>query len=237
MLLFKSFAVFCIISGIFASPLKKDRQAHPPDKIESLDSTNANAYVDELLARARPLIQEKLEPVELPEYSLKISQSIIITDVEAEAKVHDGWLAGLTTLHRAGDAILSTTTDKKTISISTTLGVSNIAGHYRGEVTFMNLGPSVQVHLSVRSLTVEVGVGQSMYGNTKSDPILTHFDIKNLGEIDFEFDGLGPLDWIINPFTNFLLNKIRGVIAWVVEFPLRHIIANLLPAIKMPKSY
>ena len=51
---------------------------------KSLDSTNANAYVDELLARARPLIQEKLEPVELPEYSLKISQSIIITDVEGE---------------------------------------------------------------------------------------------------------------------------------------------------------
>ena len=43
-------------------------------------------------------------------------------------------------------------------SIATTLGLSNIVGHYRGEVTFMNLGPSVRVHLSVQSLTVEVSL-------------------------------------------------------------------------------
>jgi len=197
---------------------------------------NANSYVDELLMRAKPLIQEMLEPVKLPEYSFKVSRSIIITDVKAEAKVHDGWLAGLTTLHRAGDATLTITNKQHTISIATTLGLSNIVGHYRGEVTFMNLGPSVRVHLSVQSLTVEVGVLQSMAGDIKSKPYLTCFDIKNLGEIHFEFDGLGPLDWIINPFTNFLLNKIRGVIAWIVESPLRTIIADLLPSIKMPTT-
>ena len=44
----------------------------------------ANSYVDELLMRARPLIQEMLEPVQLPEYSFKVSQSIVITDVEGK---------------------------------------------------------------------------------------------------------------------------------------------------------
>ena len=45
-------------------------------------SMNANSYVDELLMRAKPLIQEMLEPVKLPEFSFKVSRSIIITDVK-----------------------------------------------------------------------------------------------------------------------------------------------------------
>jgi len=98
----------------------------------------------------------------------------------------------------------------------------------------MNLGPSISIGLTVDTLTVKVGIVQSFYGDTSSKPFLKDFDIENLGEINFEFDGLGPLDWIINPLTNFLLNKIRGIIAWVVEFPLQSLIANLLPKIKMP---
>ena len=50
-------------------------------------STNADDFVDELLARARPLIQEKLEPVKLPEYSYEISKSVIITDVKGTFEV------------------------------------------------------------------------------------------------------------------------------------------------------
>jgi len=195
--------------------------------------TNANSFVEQLLERARPLIRQNLEPVELPEYSYEISQSVVITEVRAEAKLKNGKLSGLSTLHRAGDATLITTYDGATYRISALLGVSNLVGSYSGEVKFMSLGPSVKVHLTVKTLTVKVGIIQAINGPAKTPPVLTAFEIENLGKIVFDFDGLGPLDWIINPLSNFLLNKISGVIGWIVESPLRRLIADQLPSIHM----
>jgi len=236
---------FCFATSL-ASPLQsgwqegREGQEDASSEIEIEPwgvSTNADDFVDELLARARPLIQEKLEPVKLPEYSYEISKSVIITDVKAMAKVYDGRLSGLSTLYRGGDATLTSSVHGQIISISTLLGLSNLVGHYRGAVKFMSMGPSVTVDLTVRSVTLEVTIYQGISPDgTKTKPQLTRFDIKNLGKIDFEFDGLGPLDWIINPFSNFLINQLRGVIAWIVESPLHNIIADLLPTIKMPSS-
>ena len=42
---------------------------------------DANPFVEQLLEQARPLIRQNLEPVDLPEYTYKISQSVVITEV------------------------------------------------------------------------------------------------------------------------------------------------------------
>lgn len=237
------FFLSCIIFASTASPLAATKRNEEkllaskdlgPRSAAANFSVNANPFVEELLERARPMIRANLEPVLLPDYSFEISQSVIVAEVKAVAGVHDGQLTGLSTLHRAGDAFLTTSNGGTTYSIDAHLGVSNIAGNYRGEVTFMSLGPSISVHLTVKTLSVKVGVIQGISGSEKTPPVLATFNIENLGQIVIDFDGLGPLDWIINPLSNFLLNKISGFIAWIVESPLHSLIAELLPKIKMP---
>merc|ERR1712198_792583 len=68
------------------------------------EAGNANAFLDQILSNARSTIEKELDPVDLPTGGASFSKRILGIPIHGEAKVTDGWLAGLSTLHRAGDA-------------------------------------------------------------------------------------------------------------------------------------
>ena len=55
---------------------------------EKLEITNygegANVFVEELIEKARPLIEESLEPVPLPEFVLEIAKKVVLVEVKGE---------------------------------------------------------------------------------------------------------------------------------------------------------
>jgi len=196
------------------------------------DAGNANIFLDKLLVNARSEIKKDLDPIKLPEDKASFSKKILFVTVHGEARVYEGWLAGLSTIHRTGNAEMSTSNDEQTMMVSAHLGVSNLKGHYRAHAKFMSLGPSASATVSVSSVSVRIGVKQSFVPGSK--PQLTNFNIERIGGISIHFSGLGPLDWIINLLTNLVGNLVKGAISNAIEKPLRSLIAEKLSQIDIP---
>lgn len=200
--------------------------------VVSYEAGNANAFLDNMLVNARPTIEAELDPVELPSGEVGFSKKIIFVTVHGQAKIYDGYLAGLKTIHRTGDAEMSNTADGQ-IVVNAHLGLSNLVGHYRVSAKFMNLGPVSGVTVLISSLSVRVGVKQSFVPG--SHPALLDFALENVGEIKCKFDtGFGPLDWILGLVNNFVIGLAKDAILKVVNEPLRAVIADQLNKITIP---
>ena len=57
---------------------------------------------------------------------------------------------------------------------------------------------------------------------------MSRFEIADIGNISVHFDGLGPLDWILDVVVNLVANLIKDWIADLVEGPLKDIIQGVL---------
>ena len=66
---------------------------------------------------------------------------------------------------------------------------------------------------------------------------MEHLDISYIGDIDLYFDGLGPLDWLINPLGGWIINLIKHKIADAVEGPLKQIISEKMKNVEVPIGY
>ena len=58
-------------------------------------------------------------------------KSVLGIKVHGEAKIYDGFLAGIQTIHRTGDAEMTQSPDMTQLKISAHMGMSNMHGHYR----------------------------------------------------------------------------------------------------------
>ena len=57
---------------------------------------------------------------------------------------------------------------------------------------------------------------------------LEEFHITDIGNIDIEISGLGPLDWILGKVLGLVGDLIKGEIAHLIEGPIRDLLAKLL---------
>jgi hypothetical protein len=96
----------------------------------------------------------------------------------------------------------------------------------------MSIGPTVEVHITLAAISIDVTLVQNVKSGAPA--VLKVFKIEQVGSIVVDFDGLGPLDWIINPFTNYVVNLVKGIIIWVVETPLKDMVVSQLNEIQPP---
>ena len=54
------------------------------------------------------------------------------------------------------------------------------------------------------------------------------FDIKEIGHIDVNIHGLGPLDWILGTVVGFVADLIRDFLADVLEGPIKDLLQGIL---------
>ena len=59
-------------------------------------------------------------------------------------------------------------------------------------------------------------------------PVLQTFDIKEIGHIDVNIHGLGPLDWILGTVVGFVADLIRDFLADVLEGPIKDLLQGIL---------
>merc|ERR1712002_321311 len=86
---------------------------------------NANDYADEILKNLRVrILNNGLDPL------------ILLVEVRASAKVYDGYLKGLSSLHRTGLASMST--NETHVKVRATIGVNDLVGSYKASAKFMN---------------------------------------------------------------------------------------------------
>ena len=56
--------------------------------------------VDGILSIARPTIEKRFDPLDLPNESASFSKKVMGITFHGEAKVDEGWLTGFDTIHR-----------------------------------------------------------------------------------------------------------------------------------------
>merc|ERR1711911_120326 len=117
--------------------------------IVNVHDGNANEYADEILKNLRVRIVNKgLDPLILPVKSYEFSKKILLVEVRGSAKVYDGYLKGLSSLHRTGLASMST--NETHVKVRATIGVNDLVGSYKAAAKFMNFGPQFTISIGVR---------------------------------------------------------------------------------------
>merc|ERR1711970_1705755 len=193
------------------------------DDIIDVHNGNANDYADEILKNLRVKILNKgLDPLILPVKSYEFSKKILLVEVRGSAKVYDGYLKGLSTLHRTGLADMNTNATH--VTVRATIGVNDLAGSYKASAKFMNFGPSFGINLNIPSVGITFEVVQATQKGSK--PQLLSFAIVDLGEIKAEIEGnLAILDFFVN---KFVINLVKNFVVTALELPLKKLVQNVL---------
>jgi len=188
----------------------------------------ANAVVENLLEDLRPNLMTKLEPASLPDGGVSIEKKILLVTIRGEIKFYEGWLVGLSTLHRIGDSAVVKEDGGNLVRVSSTLGLGHVVGHYKAHAKFMDFGPTFEVTINVPEVVLDIGLQQSL-NQYESRPILTHFDIVHVGKLDVKVRGsLGILDWAFNKVVNFIANLVKKFVVDALESPIRLLIVDQL---------
>merc|ERR1712133_177501 len=202
------------------------------DDIIDVHNGNANEYADEILKNLRVKILNKgLDPLILPVKSYEFSKKILLVEVRGSAKVYDGYLKGLSTLHRTGLADMNTNATH--VTVRATIGVNDLAGSYKASAKFMNFGPSFGVNVNMESVGITFEVVQAITKGSK--PTLLSFGIVDLGKITTELDGdLNILDFILNKLNDFVINLVKDVVVTALEIPLKKLVQDILDNNDLP---
>merc|ERR1719334_2170298 len=198
------------------------------DDIIDVHNGNANDYADEILKNLRVKILNKgLDPLILPVKSYEFSKKILLVEGRGSAKVYDGYLKGLSTLHRTGLADMNTNATH--VTVRATIGVNDLAGSYKASAKFMNFGPSFGINLNIPSVGITFEVVQATQKGSK--PQLLSFAIVDLGEIKAEIDGnLAILDFFVNKF----INLVKNFVVTALELPLKKLVQSVLDNTELP---
>lgn len=229
-----------------------------PNPVTPAPVLEANELADEVLHQLRKVIVLKaLDPIMLPLKSFEFYKKLpfLPIPITGVVKLYDGFLSGISTIHRTGQATIGVITDsdtsdkgnatatytKKTNYLKTTIGLRDLKGEYTATARFMKFGPKLNVEIGVKSVEIQLKIEQ--IEGSKDGAQLTEFHVVQLGTVTAVVDGpIGILDWVINKVTNFIIGLVKVVVVDVIEVVLKKkliIIINKadIPDITQPSSW
>jgi len=195
-----------------------------------VDVHNGNA--DEILKNLRvAMINTGLDPMMLPIKSFEFSKKVLGMELRGSAKVYDGILKGLSSVHRTG--LASMTKGDNSTTIRATVGVNDVEGSYKASAKFMNIGPSFGVNINIESVGFTFEVEKPKAAGAR--PTLLSFAIVDLGKITTEIDGnLNILNFILNKFNNFVISIVKDVVALALGPPIKILLQEILNTVDLP---
>ncbi|XP_076367745.1 mite allergen Der f 7-like [Tachypleus tridentatus] len=190
---------------------------------------NSNDYIDQVIENTKLAVGSDIDPLPLPDHTASFEKKILLITYTGEAKLFDGYISGLSSLHRTGDCTIAKAEDL--VSIFTDIGFNKIEASYKGEAKFMELGPSIVVTAKIDSIRIKMGIAAS---TTDKDSVLQSFELSEITGIEVRIGGLGLLNWIFNLISNLVVKILKKSITTVIERQLRNAIANEITKIKFP---
>ena len=111
------------------------------DALRAGENGNANDYMDQVLALVREqIIANGLDHVSLPDGDLSFSMPFWpFGTVGGGVFLTKGFLTGMETIHRVGDATLSYNGD--IVYFESDMGINNAGMGYNIAITFLDIGP------------------------------------------------------------------------------------------------
>ena len=111
--------------------------------------------------------------------------------------------------------------------MSTNIGVGASKAGYSASAEFQGL-PKVSASIDVNISKVDVFFTAEMCTNDSCSLHLKTFEIKEIGKIDVDIDGLGPIDWVLEQLKVFMEDDIRKFIADVLEEHVKGLLQDIL---------
>jgi len=193
--------------------------------VELREPGNANAYMDQVMEQLREeMLIEGLDNIALPEGNLGFNMSFWpFGRVFGGVKLYDGFLKGLETISRSGDATL--TVQDQVIILESLLGINDAAMGYSLSITFLDIGPrgSMRGNMQYAHLYFKARLDVS-----SKIVHIDRLDVKDIGHIDTEITGLGIFNWLAEMICDLAINLCKGVFAKLVQGPIKVILNRIL---------
>ncbi|CAL4083832.1 unnamed protein product [Meganyctiphanes norvegica] len=197
---------------------------------KAVRENSLNYYLDTVLANAQIIILENgFDPTTLPNATTGFNDTILGVTWHGEAALYDGWLHGISTLYRSGDAdfVLS---DNIISGISGTFGLGAMEGHYNCLAKFQNLGPIADVTLSNEGGSI---IFTAALNHQTCRFEMSSFDLTHITNFHVEIHGLGPLNWILDIVMGLVINTVKTFLKWVIEEPIRNIVNQVMALVDL----
>ncbi|CAG0904381.1 unnamed protein product [Cyprideis torosa] len=207
-----------------------------PKTALALPKENANEYVDRIMENGRALILANgWDNFDLPDQIAEFSETVLGITWHGSATMTQGFLNGLETISRAGDAALELIGEG--INIRTSLGFNDLFGGYRMRVEFMGIGLTAYAEVTIRTLEfyldATITIGDE---TTPTQAIINEFKIGNPGYISINITGLGPLNFILELLGGIILNIFDGLIVGAISDNLQNVLQEILDNLTQPPT-
>lgn len=150
--------------------------------------------------------------------------------MSGEAKLHDGFIKGLSTLHRSYHCSLSE--DGGRLLVKADFGAGQLDFSYAGSVKFMNFGPTITVHgiLSYIGVHIEFTVDSKSGKEGK----LEKFILYDMRGMTVWITGLGPLNWAVNPIISGVKRIFERSVRNFMETKVEKHVSERIPNFQFP---
>ncbi|XP_021955970.1 uncharacterized protein LOC110852262 [Folsomia candida] len=233
------FTLLAIIGLAQGSVIAKDTLAQLLGNSIDADSlqqarADASAYFDQVLANLREqMFLTGMNAIPLPDQVLEFEQVIGGITFHGQAALYNGTLLHLDTLHRTGVADIKVE-ENGDLVISAEVGVNQATLHYEMIAQFMDLGP----HAIVDGGLSRVRLLMALRVDFSSMAVhMQTFDIRSTGVLSVDIKGLGAiLNFLVEIVASFLGNLIKGIVAAMLEGPIKNIINKILADLFFPPT-
>lgn len=145
-----------------------------------------------------------------------------------EAKLFDGELKGLSSIHRSGNCVLKKETDGFTADVK--LELDNLNFHFKAEVKLDKLHKDVLITGHTDMIEIEANAHMNTDAN-KAD--LKELKVLQLKKLHVDIHGLTVLDPILNAFTNVMIEVLNPVVKNLLEKEVKKVLADKIKDIKI----
>merc|ERR1712098_890114 len=83
---------------------------------------------------------------------LRVSKKVLLVEIRGSAKVYDGYLKGLSSIHRTGLAEMNQNATH--VNVRATIGVNDLVGSYKASAKFINLVINLVKNVVVTALEI-----------------------------------------------------------------------------------
>ncbi|GFU22813.1 hypothetical protein NPIL_341051 [Nephila pilipes] len=187
-------------------------------------------FIDDLLHDMLEENGHEYDPYRLEDSVIGFSKKITFVNVSGEAKLHNGYITGLKSLHRPDHCSVEDEDGK--LLVKADLGAGVLDFHYDGTVKFMNFGPTITLHATLAYL--EVHMEFTVDSKTGRDGELKKFVIDDMKGMKMSITGLGPMNWAANYIIGGATSLFKGFLKSFMQKKVREHISERLPRYQFP---
>ncbi|XP_068201165.1 mite allergen Lep d 7-like isoform X2 [Palaemon carinicauda] len=199
------------------------------DAAAGVGDDSLNLYLDLVFDNLQVLIIENgYDPAALPNATAEFSEKVLLVTWHGEAALYDGWLRGISSLHRSSNADF--VTDEQGVITGITAGSSmeQMKGHYKCLAKFMDLGPIADVVFNINGVdTTFAAILDRQVCRFK----VSSLNVDSIGHISVDIHGLGPLNWIMEIVSDLVVNVAELFIRDTIEDSVQSLLNEALDSV------